>query len=166
LFVYRYDVGRYCTAVFLMSHRHLTRDGLIKSTAASRPICNHKIVSNTKNLQSQIWRSDHAIKGDQLCSSTRQLGPVLYLLYTATFSLAPSTTTTTCADDTAILAHNNHIQASLRLQESLFYIQKWLKKWRIRVNGAKSVQAIFITRRGTCLPVTLNSPLNSSSRRH
>jgi len=36
------------------------------------------------------------------------------------------------------------------------YIQKWLKKWRIRVNGAKSVQVTFTTRREACPPVTLN----------
>jgi len=46
--------------------------------------------------------------------------------------------------------HNNHIEASLRLQESPFYVQKWLKKWRIGVNEAKSVQVTFIIRRETC----------------
>jgi len=55
-----------------------------------------------------------------------------------------------------LAAHKNHIEASQRLQESLFYIQKWLKKWRIRVNGAKSVQVTFTTRRKTCPPVILN----------
>jgi len=64
------------------------------------------------------------------------LGPVLYLLYIADFRVALDTTTATYADDTAILvAHKNHIEASQRLQKSLFCIQKWLKKWTIRVNG-------------------------------
>jgi len=58
---------------------------------------------------------------------------VLYLLCTTDFSVALGITTATCAGDTAILvAYNDHIEASLRLQESLFYMQKWLKKWRIR----------------------------------
>jgi len=48
------------------------------------------------------------------------------------------------------------MEAFLRLQESLSYIQKRLKKRRTRINGAKSVQVTFTTRRKTC-PVTLNS---------
>jgi len=55
-----------------------------------------------------------------------------------------------------LAARNKCIEASLRLQESLFYIQNWLKKWRIGVNGAKSGQVTFITRRETCLPINLN----------
>jgi len=78
------------------------------------------------------------------------LGSVLYLLYTANFLLALDATIATYADDIAILtAHKSYIKASQRLQESLFYIQKWLKKWRIRVNGAKSVQVTFTIRRKT-----------------
>jgi len=52
-------------------------------------------------------------------------------------------------------AHNNHIEVSLRLQESLYDIQRWFRKWRIKANGTKSVQVTFITRRETCL-VNLN----------
>jgi len=66
-----------------------------------------------------------SIKGDRLQSFTRQLGPVLYLLYTADLPIVLGTITATYTDDIAILAaHNNHIEASLRLQESLFYIEK------------------------------------------
>jgi len=36
------------------------------------------------------------------------------------------------------------------------YTQKWLKKRRIRVNGTKSVQVTFTTRRETCSAVILN----------
>jgi len=66
------------------------------------------------------------------------LGPLSYLLYTADLSISLDIIIATYADNTAILAsHKDHIIASQRLQESLFYIQIWLKKWRIRVNGAK-----------------------------
>jgi len=68
-----------------------------------------------------------------------------------------NTITATYTDDIPILAvDKDYIEASQRLQESLFYIQIWLKKWRIRVNGVKSVQIIFSTRRKTCPSVILN----------
>jgi len=40
-----------------------------------------------------------------------------------------------CANSTydaamIFVAHENHVEASLRLQESISHIQKWLKKWR------------------------------------
>jgi len=79
------------------------------------------------------------------------LRPMLYLLHPADLPVALDTITATYADDTAILvAHKDHVEASQRLQESLFYIQMWLKKWGIRVKGAKSVQVTFTTRTKTC----------------
>jgi len=95
-------------------------------------MCNHKIVSTTKNFQDQIWERDHAIRGDRLWSFTKQRAGTgaLSALYTAELPVALGITIATYADDIAILAaHNNDIKAFLRLQGSLFYIQKWLKKW-------------------------------------
>jgi len=67
------------------------------------------------------------------------------------------------ADDAIILAaHNNRIEATLRLEESLFYIQEWLKKWRIRVNEAKSVQVTFTIRREMVPISNLERPENLS----
>jgi len=66
-------------------------------------------------------------------SQGSMLGPVLYLLYTADLPVAQDTIT--YADDTIILtAHKDHVEASQRLQKSLFHMQIWLKKWRIRIN--------------------------------
>jgi len=57
------------------------------------------------------------------------LRPVLYLLYTADLSVALGSITTTYADDSCTFAaHNNHIEAFLRLQKSLYHIQRWFKK--------------------------------------
>jgi len=48
---------------------------------------------------------------------------MLYLLYTADLSVILGSTIATYANGTAILAvHNNYIEASLRLQKSLYYI--------------------------------------------
>jgi hypothetical protein len=35
-------------------------------------------------------------------------------------------------------------------------MQKWLKRWKIRVNESKLVQITFTMKKGTCPPVTLN----------
>jgi len=75
------------------------------------------------------------------------LGSVFYLLYTADL-LALDTITATYADDIAILAaHKDHIEAFQHLQKNIFHIQIWLKKWRMRDNGTKSIQVTFTTRR-------------------
>jgi len=58
------------------------------------------------------------------------------------------------ADDTAILvAHNDHIEAYL--QESLSYIQRWLKKWRIKADGTRLMHVTSI--KETCPSIILNS---------
>jgi len=56
------------------------------------------------------------------------LGPALYLLYTADLPVVLDIITATYADDIVILtAHKDYMEASQRLQKSLFHIQKWLK---------------------------------------
>jgi len=104
---------------------------------------NREVVTQLKDINSGV-------------SQGSVLGPVLYLLYTADLPVAPGIITATYADDTVILtAHKDHVEAS-QPQKSLFHIQIWLKKWKIKVNGAKSVQMTFTTRRKTCPPVILN----------
>jgi hypothetical protein len=83
---------------------------------------------------------------------------MLYLLYIADLPITLDTTTYDIADDTVILlTHNNSIKASL--EQSLSYIQKWLKKWRIKTNGTKSVHVTFTIRKETS---TNKSEKNSS----
>jgi hypothetical protein len=70
-------------------------------------------------------------------------GPFLYLLFTAELPVSPETTSTTFADDTAVIATDNDPAiATSKLQTSLLAIQIWLPKWRMKAKGFKSTHHI------------------------
>jgi hypothetical protein len=57
------------------------------------------------------------------------LGPLLYLIFTAGLPISPEATSTTFADDTAVIATDNDPAiTSSKLQTSLLAIQSWLAK--------------------------------------
>jgi len=65
----------------------------------------------------------------------------------------------TFADDTAIFAiHEDPTIPSLNLQEYLHIIEKWLKKWKIKVNESKSSHT-FTLRKGHCPAVNINQTI-------
>ena len=70
------------------------------------------------------------------------------------------TTLGTFADDTAIFAtHADPTIVSRNLQEHSHSIEKWLCKWKIKVNESKSTHITFTVRKGLCPPVSINQTI-------
>jgi len=82
------------------------------------------------------------------------------VLYTSDLPTSRETTLGTFADDTAIFATQEDPRiASLNLQEHLNIIEKWLKKWKIKVNESKSSHIKFTLRKGHCPAVNINQTI-------
>ena len=78
------------------------------------------------------------------------LGPFLYIIFTADIPQQNSTTINTFADDTAVLSrHTNLDIATANLQAHLDSIEKWTRKWRLKINENKSTHVTFTLRKGT-----------------
>ena len=80
------------------------------------------------------------------------LGLILHTIYTADIPTQPSTILSTFGDNTCILSH----QASEYLQNHLQGLELWFRKWRIKINEAKSTHITFTLRKLVCPPVFLN----------
>ena len=66
----------------------------------------------------------------------------------------------TFADDTAIFAtHEDPTIASLNLRDHLHVIEKWLKKWKIKVNKSRWSNITFTLRKGHCPAVNINQTI-------
>lgn len=72
------------------------------------------------------------------------LGPILYTIFTSDMPITSNVLVATYADDTAILAASpNPTDASTKIQEELNDVEKWLNKWKIKVNTEKSNHVTF-----------------------
>jgi hypothetical protein len=79
------------------------------------------------------------------------LEPIRYLIYTADIPTTRVTKMATFADDTAILAsHADPVSASRHLPTHLRNLETWFRKWKLKVNEAKSVHVTFILKRDVC----------------
>jgi hypothetical protein len=86
------------------------------------------------------------------------LGPMLYLLFASDLPQEPNITTGTIADDTLILTcHNDVLWASSCFREYLIILQRWLQKWKIKINESKSTHLTFTLRNDPSPPLYLNN---------
>ena len=72
------------------------------------------------------------------------LGPTLYILYTNDIPYDENATIATFADDTALLAVDENVhEATFKIQRAINKIHEWTKRWRIKLNEAKSTHINF-----------------------
>jgi len=94
------------------------------------------------------------------------LGPLLHTIYTADIPQSNTTTLSTFADDMAIFTtHPYPILASANLQDHLHSLEKWTRKWRLKISETKSTHITFTLRRGQCPPVYINRMVYPKQRR-
>lgn len=161
-----FEEKKYCSAVFLdveQAFDKVWHAGLIHKIQKKLPTqyCNI--------LKSYLTDRKFSVKHKQsitelfpISSGVPQgsvLGVFLYQLFTADLPIPSSrdVSIATFVDDTAILStHVNFNTASRELQEHLYKVEEWLKKWRIKVNEKKSSHITFTLKKRTCPQVILN----------
>lgn len=154
---------KYCTAVFLDIQQAFDRvwhKGILYKIKKILPapyylllksyLTNRKFYVVNQGVTSNIYSINAGVPQGSV------LGPVLYTIFTADLPVMADVNIATYADDTAIIATSlTPGDASLNIQKELNEIEKWLHKWKIRVNPQKSTHVTFTLRRGDCPPVNL-----------
>jgi hypothetical protein len=86
------------------------------------------------------------------------LSPLLYNIYTSDIPSSNNVLLASYADDIAILASTpDFTETSIILQNHVYHLEKWLTKWRIKINTTKTVHSTFTLRRSTCPSIFLNN---------
>lgn len=159
-----FEEKKYCSALFLdvaQAFDKVWHDGLLYKIRCKLPQLFPLLTSYLSNRKFQVNHKNHYSTKREATAGIPQgsvLGPVLYLIYTHDIPVSSSLTTSTFADDTAILSiHRNPRVASANLQEHVHEIEDWLDKWRIKVNESKSVHITFTLNKQTCPQITLNA---------
>ena len=157
--------GQYCGGVFLdiaQAFDRVWHPGLLFKLKTILPSTLYLILKSY--LGERFFRVSYGGELSDYCpvgASVPQgsvLGPILYTIYTADIPTHPNTVIATFADDTCILSDNQDpSRTSQILQEHLSSIQTWCRRWRMKVNEAKSAHVTFTLRRKPCPPVTFNN---------
>lgn len=159
------DGKKYCTAAFLDVSQAFDRvwhDGLLCKVKELLPIQLYQLLKSY--LMDRYFRT--RVNGEisnyyPIKSGVPQgsvLGPYLYLIFTSDLPTTNNTLTGTFADDTVIMAtHENPQIASSNLQDHLYLLENWMKKWKIKINETKSQNITFTLKKGKCPPVFINN---------
>jgi len=155
---------QYCSAVFLdvsQAFDKVWHQGLLLKIQQTPPSNYFNILqSYLQSHQLVVTYNNNTSQPVHMLSVVPQgsvLGPFLYTLYMADIPQSPNTILSTFADDTAILSnHSNPITASANLQTNLQSIEKWTRKWKIKINEEKSKHVTFSLRRGNCPQLIFN----------
>ena len=158
-----FEHREYCSAIFLDVSQAFDRvwlDGLMHKIKTTLPVYTHKLLESYLYYRVYAVRcnvttsDDHIIEAGVPQGSV--LGPTLYVIYTSDIPTNESLTTSTFADDTAILSRSRcPIQATSKLADHLVEVEKWLSDWRIKINEQKCKHVTFTLNRQTCPPLTL-----------
>lgn len=82
------------------------------------------------------------------------LGPLLYLIFTYDLPVNENCTVGTFADDTVVMASGKNVETSTaKLQSALMDIERWTKKWQIKINSSKSSHTNFTNKNVTHKPL-------------
>jgi len=126
------EADRYCSAVFLdvsQAFNKIWHRGLLYKIKKRFPTDLYIVI------RSYLLHRTFRVKYEEEISQLKEINsvvpqgsilePVLYLIYIADLPVALGSTTTTYADDTAVLAiHNSYIEVLSRLLKSLHHIQR------------------------------------------
>jgi len=160
-----FEHREYCSAIFLDVSQVLDRvwlDGLMHKIKTHLPDYTHKL------LESYLYNGTFAVRCNTTTSddyiikagvSQRSpVGPTLFLLYTADIPTNEQLTTSTFADDTAILSRSRCPgRSTTQLANQLSLVERWLSDWRIKINEQKCKHITFTLNRQTCPPLSLNN---------
>lgn len=157
--------NEYCIGLFLdvaQAFDKVNHDGLLIKIKKSLPAKFFNIIhSYLTNRKFRVTVNNCSSKTYDINAGVPQgsvLGPVLYLLYTADLPTDKEITTTTFADDTALIfTHKNPNTAARVIQEHMYKIIDWTNKWGIKLNEEKTEQITFTLKKRSCRPIEINN---------
>lgn len=162
-----FEHREYCSAIFLDVAQAFDRvwlEGLMYKITKLLPQNTHKVFESYLFKRVFSTRCNSSTSHDRVINAGvpqgSVLGPVLYTLFTADMPTNYQLTTSTFADDTAILSRSRcPAKATEQLACHLKIVERWFADWRIKINETKSRHVTFTLNRQTCPPCTLNNTL-------